>query len=159
MLIKLSISNLIQTHLHSTMLLVLLTTTIVTKSMPTTSVDTSSTSSLSLNNFHQLNEFQTIGGKPLGQYQFTRQKDPFMQLYKISSTKTTENSSDSNNNITCNDGSPIGYYKRLNKHSKSWIIFLQGGGFCSSEESCRLRWQQSPHLMSSNFWPKTKLGK
>lgn len=151
MLIKPSTTQkIIQRHLNGTIVLLLLTITIVTKSMPTTNIDTSASS----NNFQQLNEFQTIGEKPLGQYQFTRQKDPYMQLYKINNSY-----SNNSNNISCNDGSPIGYYKRLNNHSKSWIIFLQGGGFCSSEESCRLRWQQTPQLMSSNFWPKTKLGK
>lgn len=86
-------------------------------------------------------------------YHFEKQMDPFMQLHKFNS------SSYHGNSVTCNDGSAVGYYKRLNNHSKSWIIYLQGGGFCGSEEACQQRWRRSPHLMSSNFWPKSKSGK
>lgn len=85
------------------------------------------------------------------EFQFNKQADPSMQLHKLSISKS--------NNITCNDGSSIGYYKRLNNHSKSWIIYLQGGGFCASEESCNQRWQRTPYLMSSNYWSKSKTGK
>lgn len=81
--------------------------------------------------------------------QFERQSDKFMQLHLL----------ELGNNVTCNDGSQAGYYKRLNGHSKSWTIYLEGGGFCGSEESCQLRWQRSPQLMSSKFWPKSKQGK
>lgn len=77
-------------------------------------------------------------------------RSPLMQLRKL-----TTNS----NNITCNDGSQVGYYERLNSHSKSWVIYLQGGGFCGGQESCQQRWARSAHLMSSKFWPKTKTGK
>jgi hypothetical protein len=31
-----------------------------------------------------------------------------------------------NENITCNDGSPAGYYIRRNLNSKRWIVFLEG---------------------------------
>lgn len=79
----------------------------------------------------------------------SKQLSPYMQMRKLPATS---------NNITCNDGSPVGYYLRQNVHSKSWVIYLQGGGFCGSEESCLQRWQRSPHLMSSNYWPKTKSG-
>lgn len=89
----------------------------------------------------------------MNHHQSSKQMDSTMQVHKISPV------SSNNNNITCNDGSPIGYYKRLNSHSKSWIIYLQGGGFCGSEESCQQRWQRSPQLMSSNYWPRTKIGK
>lgn len=78
-----------------------------------------------------------------------QQRSPSMQVHKLSSA---------GNNITCNDGSQIGYYKRLNQHSKSWVIYLQGGGFCGSRESCRQRWQQTPFLMSSKYWPTSKTG-
>lgn len=84
-------------------------------------------------------------------YHFDKLMDPFMQVHKLDPTKS--------NNITCNDGTQAGYYKRLNNHSKSWIIYLQGGGFCGSEEACQQRWQRSPNLMSSNYWPRTKSGK
>lgn len=83
-------------------------------------------------------------------YHFDKQIVPYMQLHKL-------DPSDSNN-VTCNDKSPAGYYKRLNNHSKSWIIYLQGGGYCGSEEACLQRWQTSPYLMSSSYWPKLKTG-
>lgn len=62
------------------------------------------------------------------------------------------------NNVTCNDGSPIGYYMRLNSHSKSWIILLEKGGFCSNQESCMKRWKQEPEMMSSNYWTQHRTG-
>ena len=31
-----------------------------------------------------------------------------------------------NESVTCNDGSVAGYYIRRNRHSKRWIIFLEG---------------------------------
>lgn len=85
-------------------------------------------------------------------YHFDQEMEPFMQLHKF-------NTSTDGNNVTCNDGSPAGYYKRLNNHSKSWIIYLQGGGYCGSEETCQLRWRRSAHLMSSNHWPQSMSGK
>lgn len=85
-------------------------------------------------------------------YHFDKQMDPVMQLHKLEPTTDS-------NNITCNDGSLPGYYKRLNNHSRSWIIYLQGGGYCGSEEACRHRWQRSRHLMSSHHWPRTRSGK
>lgn len=119
-----------------------------------------------LNQLNQFRESQptsfsdpTNGGptnEPLLGEQFLRAssshlpRSPLMQLRKL-----TTNS----NNITCNDGSQVGYYERLNSHSKSWVIYLQGGGFCGGQESCQQRWARSAHLMSSKFWPKTKTGK
>lgn len=82
-------------------------------------------------------------------YVTEQQRSPSLQVHKLSSA---------GNNITCNDGSQIGYYKRLNQHSKSWVIFLQGGGFCGSRESCLQRWYRTPFLMSSKYWPNTKTG-
>lgn len=78
-----------------------------------------------------------------------QQRSPLMQVRKLSSA---------GNNITCNDGSQVGYYQRLNQHSKSWVIYLQGGGFCGSRESCRQRWHRTPLLMSSKYWSNTKTG-
>lgn len=87
-------------------------------------------------------------------YHFDQRMEPFMQLHKLNST------TDANSNmVTCNDGSPTGYYKRLNSHSKSWIIYLQGGGYCGGDEACQHRWRHTPHLMSSNYWPTLKSGK
>jgi len=98
----------------------------------------------------QINPAQDQYAAKTSSFNINRQTDSVMQVHKLSS---------SGNNITCNDGSQIGYYKRLNNHSKSWIIYLQGGGFCNSPASCQQRWQRTPHLMSSKFWPPTKLGK
>lgn len=119
------------------------------QSRPTTS-DVTATTAASTNDPQQVQDpfMQTKTPK---EYHYNKQMDPNMQLYKLSLFKS--------NNVTCNDGSQIGYYMRLNNHSKSWIIYLQGGGFCGSEESCIQRWQRTPHLMSSNFWSKTKTGK
>ena len=95
-------------------------------------------------------------------YHFDQEMEPFMHLHKFapsssssSSSSSATDSSTDGNNVTCNDGSPAGYYKRLNNHSKSWIIYLQGGGYCGSEEACQLRWRRSAHLMSSSFWPQS----
>jgi hypothetical protein len=89
-------------------------------------------------------------------YHFHQEMDPFMHLHKF--TPAQESTTDGNN-VTCNDGTPAGYYKRLNNHSKSWIIYLQGGGYCGSEETCQLRWRRSAHLMSSSLWPRSMSGK
>lgn len=86
-------------------------------------------------------------------YHFDQRMDPFMSLHKFNM------SDEKSNTAICNDGSPSGYYKRLNNHSKSWIIYLQGGGYCGSEEACQHRWRHSPQLMSSKFWSSTKSGK
>uniref|UniRef100_UPI00358F184A palmitoleoyl-protein carboxylesterase NOTUM-like isoform X2 n=1 Tax=Myxine glutinosa TaxID=7769 RepID=UPI00358F184A len=54
--------------------------------------------------------------------------------------------------ITCNDGSPAGYYLRKSQGSKRWIIFLEGGWFCHSRESCEVRRARQPHLTGSTTW-------
>lgn len=82
---------------------------------------------------------------------FKEHNDVNFRLYKIKNYP--------GNNITCNDGSQIGYYTRLNSHSKSWVIYLESGGFCSTKESCLKRWKQYPEMMSSNYWPQTRTGK
>lgn len=94
----------------------------------------------------------TTKATSLHQYQpFSEHTDPSLRLYKIPNTL--------GDNITCNDGSPIGHYMRLNGHSKSWVIFLESGGFCSTNEACAKRWQQWPEMMSSNQWPQSRTGK
>lgn len=79
-----------------------------------------------------------------------------LRLHKL--TDSTD-SGRASSNATCNDGSPAGYYMRLNRNSKRWIIYLQGGFFCATDETCRDRWIQNPDLMSSNNWPQFKTGK
>ncbi|XP_065352849.1 palmitoleoyl-protein carboxylesterase NOTUM [Cloeon dipterum] len=54
--------------------------------------------------------------------------------------------------VTCNDGSPAGYYIRKTPGSRRWIIFLEGGYYCSDYASCVYRWEKSPYLMSSKNW-------
>ncbi|KAK3588353.1 hypothetical protein CHS0354_003283 [Potamilus streckersoni] len=66
----------------------------------------------------------------------------------------------SNTSITCNDGSPAGYFMRKSYGSTKWIVFLQGGWYCFDEVSCQLRWRHE-HMktfMTSKHWPETKRG-
>ncbi|XP_013422007.1 palmitoleoyl-protein carboxylesterase notum1 isoform X2 [Lingula anatina] len=63
-----------------------------------------------------------------------------------------------NRTVTCNDGSPAGYYIRQSYGSKRWIVYLEGGGYCFDQLSCHGRWLNSRKLMSSNEWPETKEG-
>ena len=59
----------------------------------------------------------------------------------------------------CRDGSPGGYYLRTHNTKgepadpKKWIIFAQGGGWCSSDENCAERARSK--LGSSKFWGPT----
>ncbi|XP_040576551.1 palmitoleoyl-protein carboxylesterase NOTUM isoform X2 [Lepeophtheirus salmonis] len=61
-----------------------------------------------------------------------------------------------NRNITCNDGSPAGYYMRRNSRSRRWVIFLEGGWYCYDNISCESRWIRLRSLMSSERWPSVK---
>jgi hypothetical protein len=61
-----------------------------------------------------------------------------------------------NRNVTCNDGSPAGYYIRRSSGSSRWILFLEGGWFCFDEASCEARWHRLRTLMSSDRWPSVK---
>lgn len=58
----------------------------------------------------------------------------------------------------CNDGSPAGYYFRRSHGSKRWLVYLEGGGFCSSLSSCQERMRNTSMLMSSKAWSPTKIG-
>ncbi|XP_075035842.1 palmitoleoyl-protein carboxylesterase notum2-like [Mixophyes fleayi] len=60
--------------------------------------------------------------------------------------------------VTCNDGTPAGYYIREAKANKRWIIFLEGGWCCYSKETCDVRYKNAKRLMSSSDWPKTRKG-
>lgn len=88
------------------------------------------------------------------QQQFNRYFGHELRLHKLDSDNNSASS-----NATCNDGSPAGYYMRLNRQSKRWVIYLQGGFFCTTDETCRERWLQNPDLMSSNHWAEFKTGK
>lgn len=48
----------------------------------------------------------------------------------------------------CNDGSSPLYYKRINRHSSEWLIFLEGGGFCYDHDSCLDRYALTPYYMT-----------
>ena len=55
----------------------------------------------------------------------------------------------------CNDGSPAGYYFRPGRGEgvNRWVIYLAGGGFCFSNDSCLLRQILTPELMTSTDKP------
>ncbi|XP_041941708.1 palmitoleoyl-protein carboxylesterase notum1a [Alosa pseudoharengus] len=63
-----------------------------------------------------------------------------------------------NTSVTCNDGSPAGYYIKESKGSRRWLIFLEGGWYCFNRESCNSRYETMRRLMSSTKWPNTKTG-
>ncbi|XP_072915979.1 carboxylesterase notum2-like [Hemitrygon akajei] len=60
--------------------------------------------------------------------------------------------------VTCNDGTPAGYYLRESKGSRRWLIFLEGGWCCYNKESCDARYRSIPRLMSSSDWPLIQRG-
>lgn len=57
----------------------------------------------------------------------------------------------------CNDGSPAIYYFRpgSGNRTNTWLIYLGGGGFCYSAQSCNQRMITDPQLMSSNGYPSS----
>ncbi|KAG5853518.1 inactive palmitoleoyl-protein carboxylesterase notum1b [Anguilla rostrata] len=63
-----------------------------------------------------------------------------------------------NTSVTCNDGTPAGYYIKESKGSRRWLIFLEGGWYCFSKENCDGRYETMRRLMSSSKWPQTKTG-
>uniref|UniRef100_A0A8C4SNC3 Notum, palmitoleoyl-protein carboxylesterase a n=1 Tax=Erpetoichthys calabaricus TaxID=27687 RepID=A0A8C4SNC3_ERPCA len=63
-----------------------------------------------------------------------------------------------NTSVTCNDGTPAGYYMKESKGSKRWLIFLEGGWYCFSKENCDSRYDTMKRLMSSAEWSHTKTG-
>lgn len=58
----------------------------------------------------------------------------------------------------CYDGSPAGYYWKPSVNgSNVWIVYLQGGGWCHSDESCRKRCRIPVNpLCSSRLWPEDR---
>lgn len=131
----------------SALALLLLALMVCVEMYPVPNIDDSVESKKMFEWEHNQDQYEA---KPKHHHHFNKQINQHMQVHKLAPDQS---------NITCNDGSQIGYYMRLNNHSKNWIIYLQGGGFCGSVESCQLRWQWTPHLMSSKSWPKTKTGK
>lgn len=57
----------------------------------------------------------------------------------------------------CNDGSAPGIYWKqgIAAQHNVWLIYLQGGGWCYSSETCEERFTTTPHLMGSVSWPQT----
>ncbi len=57
----------------------------------------------------------------------------------------------------CNDGSPAVYYfrKGWGTGADTWVLFLGGGNFCFSVETCVLRERLTPELMTSSDKPET----
>ncbi len=57
----------------------------------------------------------------------------------------------------CNDGSPGAYYFRpgTQAHAKDWIVYLHGGGACTSEADCAARADETPNLTSTLNHPET----
>ena len=53
----------------------------------------------------------------------------------------------------CNDGTPAVYYFKPGTDASHWIIFFQGGGWCSNGPSCALRWSSQRYLMTSQGAP------
>ena len=55
----------------------------------------------------------------------------------------------------CNDGTPAVYYFKRGSGADAshWIIFLQGGGWCSNGPACALRWRSQRYLMTSQNAP------
>ncbi len=53
----------------------------------------------------------------------------------------------------CNDGSPAGYdIQQPTDGSQKWLIYLNGGGYCSDDSSCKTRWRFFQNTMSSSGW-------
>ncbi|XP_074662376.1 palmitoleoyl-protein carboxylesterase notum1-like [Tubulanus polymorphus] len=64
-----------------------------------------------------------------------------------------------NTTVTCNDGSPSGYYIRKSHGSHKWIVFLEGGWYCFDKASCAGRWMNMRKFMTSAEWPETRKGR
>uniref|UniRef100_T1JJQ7 Pectin acetylesterase n=1 Tax=Strigamia maritima TaxID=126957 RepID=T1JJQ7_STRMM len=63
-----------------------------------------------------------------------------------------------NRSISCNDGSPAGYYIRKSNGNRRWVIYLEGGWYCFDLQSCHNRWIRLRSLMTSRLWPEIRHG-
>lgn len=61
----------------------------------------------------------------------------------------------SSRKAVCNDGTPAVFYYRpgRGKDKTKWVIFLEGGGACSSDAECIERYNSTRDLMSSANYP------
>ncbi|KAK9859793.1 hypothetical protein WJX84_006449 [Apatococcus fuscideae] len=59
----------------------------------------------------------------------------------------------------CNDNSTYNYFHRpgVGSSSNTWIIYFDGGHWCTDQYSCNVRYGSNPGLMSSRNQPKTLL--
>ncbi len=57
----------------------------------------------------------------------------------------------------CNDGTPAVYYFKRGSDADAnhWLIFLEGGGWCSNGPACTYRWSSLRTLMTSQGAPDT----
>ncbi|XP_043924156.1 palmitoleoyl-protein carboxylesterase NOTUM [Protopterus annectens] len=91
----------------------------------------------------------------------TQVKNLAQSLYPCSVQKLDENMKLhflENTSVTCNDGTPAGYYLKESKGSKRWLLFLEGGWYCFNKENCDARYNSMRRLMSSNEWAPTRTG-
>ncbi|TNM85448.1 hypothetical protein fugu_007719 [Takifugu bimaculatus] len=90
---------------------------------------------------------------------------PFIHVMAAGTLKAKETDLDMklhflrNNSVTCNDGSPAGYYIRESKGSPRWLLFLEGGWYCISKDTCDYRFQTMKTLMGSSSWSQTRRGR
>ncbi|MCJ8737477.1 hypothetical protein PDJAM_G00024420 [Pangasius djambal] len=63
-----------------------------------------------------------------------------------------------NSSVTCNDGTPAGYYIKESRGSRRWLLFLEGGWYCFNKQNCDTRYDTMRRLMSSTRWPQTRTG-
>ncbi|XP_062869221.1 inactive palmitoleoyl-protein carboxylesterase notum1b [Trichomycterus rosablanca] len=63
-----------------------------------------------------------------------------------------------NSTVTCNDGTPAGYYIKESRGSRRWLLFLEGGWYCFNKHNCDSRYDTMRRFMSSTRWPQTRTG-
>lgn len=85
----------------------------------------------------------------------------FGLLSAVSSVELWLSSLSKFKDAVCTDGSPAGYYIRRSVQSSTWLVYLQGGGWCYDEASCNVRCGPSfavnadDPLCSSKSWNQT----
>uniref|UniRef100_A0A3Q2PUA8 Notum, palmitoleoyl-protein carboxylesterase n=1 Tax=Fundulus heteroclitus TaxID=8078 RepID=A0A3Q2PUA8_FUNHE len=88
-------------------------------------------------------------------------KNLAQSLYPCSAQKLEQNMKLhllKNSSVTCNDGSPAGYYIKESKGSRRWLLFLEGGWYCFNRQTCSSRYETMRSLMSSSQWPQSRKG-
>ncbi|XP_015239819.1 PREDICTED: palmitoleoyl-protein carboxylesterase notum1a-like [Cyprinodon variegatus] len=88
-------------------------------------------------------------------------KNLAQSLYPCSAQKLEQNMKLhllNNASVTCNDGSPAGFYIKESKGSRRWLLFLEGGWYCFNKQTCNSRYETMRSLMSSTQWPQSRRG-